>query len=214
LRQPTRLATQASGVAPASVPRFEAAKIHESAVDSARAEPAGAQEHHRHERGGAAHADDDPADDQVGGIGRVSDPDRADDGKQRHGRDGAPRAEAVEPQADRQLHREQREEEGAARPADLPGAEVEVSRQLGRDHGVGDAVELTEAGDGDQQRHHRQFRRHWPGAYHGAGALSFGVDRSMERQPPSGIGVLCWRRPGRECRSAFEARMTRTSAAS
>ena len=87
------------------------------------------------------------AGDQVGGIGRMGDPDRADHGEQGHCGNRAARAEAVEPHTDRQLHGEQREEEGAARPADLAGAETEIARQLGRDHGIGDAVELAEAGD-------------------------------------------------------------------
>jgi len=49
------------------------------------------------------------------------------------------------------LHREQGEEEGAARPAELARAETEIAREFGRDHAVGDAVELAETGDRDQQ---------------------------------------------------------------
>ena len=70
---------------------------------------------------------------------------------------GARRTVAVEPHADRHLHCEKREEEGAARPTELARAEAEVARQLGRDDAVGDAVELAEAGDRDQQQQKRQL---------------------------------------------------------
>ena len=73
--------------------------------------------------------------DQVGRVGN-KEIHRPHDGKKRHGRHCAPRAEAVEPEADRKLHGEHRQEECAARPAELPGIEMEVAHEVGRDHGV------------------------------------------------------------------------------
>ena len=127
---------------------LEAANTQESAVASS----AGAnQREHRNTTDMKEAAQPTPttiaAADQVGGVGGDGDPQRADHGKQRQRRHRAARAVAVEPHADRHLHREQREEEGAARPAELARAEAEIARQLGRDHAVGDAVELAEAGD-------------------------------------------------------------------
>ena len=120
-------------------------------------EPARAQEHRRHEGGRTAHADHGAATDQVDGVGGGRDPQRAQHGQHRQRGHRAARAVAVEPHADRHLHCEKREEEGAARPTKLPRAEAEVARQLGRDDAVGDAVELTEAGDRDQQQQKRQL---------------------------------------------------------
>src|SRR5262249_57942032 len=101
--------------------------------------------------------------DQVERVGRGGDPNRARHRKQRKRRYRAPCAVTVEPHADRDLRGEQREEEGASRPAELAGAEPEVAREFGCDHAVGHAIELAEAGDCDQQQQERQLRCHGEG---------------------------------------------------
>ena len=126
-----------------------------------RLEPARAQEHHRHEGGGAADADDGAAGDQVGGVGR----------RGRSTASPAWRAATAPPPCGGAPKRSNHMPTGictanSAKKKALPAQpswralRAEVARQLGRDHAVGDAVELAEAGHRDQQQEERQFGRH------------------------------------------------------
>jgi hypothetical protein len=97
---------------------LEAANTTESAVALRWFEPPRTQEHHRHEGRGAANASDGSSADQIEGIGRTCDSRRTDNGEHREGRHRAS-AVAIEPHADRHLHRKHCKEESAVGPAEL-----------------------------------------------------------------------------------------------
>ncbi len=60
-------------------------------------------------------------------------------------------------------------------------AEVEVTHEFGRDHAVRHAIELAEAGNGDQQGEEGQSRRHGAACCsRTAAGISFVVDRRLQ----------------------------------
>ncbi len=159
-RQPNGPSSASTGAVADSVPRLPMPIIQPAQRGEALArKPQREGLDRAHEAGRNAQADQRAPDREHRQVARQAEDQRAGAGDAEQRRRAAPRSEAVERHAERQLREREGEEVRARQQAEVRGREVEVGHQVLRDHRVHVAVEVRKVVARREGAEHHKHRR-------------------------------------------------------